>query len=131
MLQSVYRMLESKLFRKHNVSATSWVFQQVQFFDDVEPLPSIVPKIIHELVQKYVIHSLFIFSAVAHPNFAFQMELLTMEQIQSVIEQTKQPNSAFTPRAIILYYVLIVNGNQALESMLFVDSLPKKIRLST
>ena len=59
-LQAVYRMLEGKLFRKHNVSATRWVYQQLRMFDDENVLPSIVPKIIHELVQKFVVYFFFL-----------------------------------------------------------------------
>lgn len=51
-LQCVHRMLRSKLFRSHNVDASDWIYRQMQYCNDVTPLPSVIAKIIRELVAK-------------------------------------------------------------------------------
>jgi beta-xylosidase len=53
-LQSLYRMLRSKLFRIHSVDASEWVYRQMQHCNDETPLPTVLTKIIRVLVTKYV-----------------------------------------------------------------------------
>ena len=51
-LQCIYRMLQSKLFRMHNVDASEWVYKQLLCCNDTDPLPSTITDIISEFVSK-------------------------------------------------------------------------------
>jgi hypothetical protein len=51
-LQCVYRMLQSRLFRRHDVDASDWVFKQIQCCNDTDPLPATIADIIVEFVSK-------------------------------------------------------------------------------
>jgi hypothetical protein len=100
-LECIYRMLQSRLFRKQGVSATSWVLQLLQQCSDSEMLPSLLPKIIHELI----------INSAPHTNYSFHMELLSREQVLSVIDV----GQSITSQALMLLYVLYVNNTPTLD----------------
>ncbi|KAG2377342.1 hypothetical protein C9374_009253 [Naegleria lovaniensis] len=101
-LQCVFRMLKSRLFRKHSVDASDWVFQQVRSLYPVNEqitLHHLIPKIIHELI-----HS----NCIPYATMPFDMKLFNDEMILDVFESN---TSNQISRALILYYILSVNNS--------------------
>lgn len=101
-LQCVFRMLKSRLFRKHSVDASDWVFQQVRSLYPVNEqitLHHLIPKIIHELI-----HS----NCIPYASMPFDMKLFSDEMILDVFESKTSNQIA---RALILYYILSVNNS--------------------
>eukprot|EP00761_Pharyngomonas_kirbyi_P010282 gb/GECH01010302.1/.p1 GENE.gb/GECH01010302.1/~~gb/GECH01010302.1/.p1 ORF type:complete len:1643 (+),score=394.33 gb/GECH01010302.1/:1-4929(+) len=105
-LQCVYNMLRSDLFRKHRVDVSDWVWDLMTCCSDdphdASSIPSMqIHSIISDIVEELVRNSL----PDLDQNWGFNMSLLSKERILQVMEQRR----TFTPRVLMLYYVLLVN----------------------
>ncbi|KAL9657459.1 hypothetical protein ABK040_016727 [Willaertia magna] len=100
-LQCVFRMLKSKLFRKHNVDASEWVLQQIKTVQSVDEynntLHPLIPKIVKELID----------NCIPHVNMTFEMKFFTDEQVLEIFQSNSYNQIT---RSLILYYILTVNN---------------------